>query len=366
MNTFQKVQQTIASLMALFALYSFIFYEFSNSFIFILALIAFLGVVRIFYDYLSHGVFDFLFSIMGMVLLIIYVYGSPSYGFWPLLISVWLYGWMAVEKITHEENMNLFLRKLFFIIVPIFFGAWILFTWEVITVGLNVPMVILPSPSLISLKFVDSLDTLWADFVQTFVKAALSGYLIGCGSAFIVAIMIDKSLFLRRGLLPIGNFISAIPIVGIAPIMIMWFGFDWHSKAAVVVIMTFFPMLVNTVTGLSVTNPIERDLLKTYASSYTQSLILMRLPAAAPFIFNALKINSTLALIGAIIAEFFGSPTVGLGFRISVEVGRLNLDMVWAEIAVAALVGSASYGVISFIEKKLTFWHPSNRRTLEN
>ena len=273
---------------------------------------------------------------------------------------------MAVEKITHEENMSPFFKKIFFIVVPVFFGAWILFTWEVITTGLNVPMVILPSPSLISLKFVDSLDTLWADFVQTFVKAALSGYLIGCGSAFIVAIMIDKSLFLRRGLLPIGNFISAIPIVGIAPIMIMWFGFDWHSKAAVVVIMTFFPMLVNTVTGLSITNPIERDLLKTYASSYTQSLILMRLPAAAPFIFNALKINSTLALIGAIIAEFFGSPTVGLGFRISVEVGRLNLDMVWAEIAVAALVGSASYGVISFIEKKLTFWHPSNRRKLEN
>ena len=110
-----------------------------------------------------------------------------------------------------------------------------------ITIGLNIPMVILPSPSLISIQFVNSLETLWADFVQTFVRAALTGYLIGCGSAFIIAILIDKSLFLRRGLLPIGNFISAIPIVGIAPIMIMWFGFDWQSKAAVVVIMTFFP-----------------------------------------------------------------------------------------------------------------------------
>ena len=168
--------------------------------------------------------------------------------------------------------------------------------------------------------------------------------------------------FLRRGLLPIGNFISAIPIVGIAPIMIMWFGFDWQSKAAVVVIMTFFPMLVNTVTGLSVNNPIDRDLLKTYASSYTQSLILMRLPAAAPFIFNALKINSTLALIGAIIAEFFGSPTVGLGFRISVEVGRLNLDMVWAEIFVAALAGCLFYGFIALMEKQFTFWHPSQQK----
>ena len=365
MNKFQKAQQVIASIMALLALQSSIFYAFNYPALFFISLIATIGVIRIFYDYLNSGLFDFLLSIIGMTILMIHVYDSPPNGFWPLLISIWLYGWLAVEKITHEKNIAPFFRKLFFIAVPIFFGVWILFAWEVITIGLNIPMVILPSPSLISIQFVNSLETLWADFVQTFVRAALTGYLIGCGSAFIIAILIDKSLFLRRGLLPIGNFISAIPIVGIAPIMIMWFGFDWQSKAAVVVIMTFFPMLVNTVTGLSVNNSIDRDLLKTYASSYTQSLILMRLPAAAPFIFNALKINSTLALIGAIIAEFFGSPTVGLGFRISVEVGRLNLDMVWAEIVVAAIVGSASYGVISFIEKKVTFWHPSNRSTLE-
>ena len=364
MNNFQKLQQAIASIMAFIALINSIFFSSSNSFIFIFSLIAFLGIIRIFFNFLNKGLLDFAFCILGMIILIIFVNNSPPSGFWPLLVSVWLYGWMAVEKMTHQKDMNPFFKKLFFIIVPIFFGVWILFAWELITIGLNVPMVILPSPSLISLKFVDSLDTLWADLVQTFVRSALSGYLIGCGSAFIIAIMIDKSLFLRRGLLPIGNFISAIPIVGIAPIMIMWFGFDWQSKAAVVVIMTFFPMLVNTVTGLSISNPIERDLLKTYASSYTQSLFLLRLPAAAPFIFNALKINSTLALIGAIIAEFFGSPTVGLGFRISVEVGRLNLDMVWAEIAVAAIVGSASYGVISFVEKRVTFWHPSNRRKL--
>ena len=366
MNKFQKTQQVIASIMALLALQSSIFHSFNNPALFFITLLALFGVIRIFYDYLNNGIFDFLFSVIGMTILMTYVYDTTPNGFWPLLISIWLYGWLAVEKITHEKKITPFFRKLFFIAVPVVFGAWILFAWEVVTIGLNIPMVILPSPSLISIQFVNSLETLWADFIQTFVRAALTGYLIGCGSAFIVAILIDKSLFLRRGLLPIGNFISAIPIVGIAPIMIMWFGFDWHSKAAVVVIMTFFPMLVNTVTGLSVNKTADRDLLKTYASSYTQSLILMRLPAAAPFIFNALKINSTLALIGAIIAEFFGSPTVGLGFRISVEVGRLNLDMVWAEIVVAAIVGSASYGVISFIEKKITFWHPSNRRTLEN
>ena len=92
--------------------------------------------------------------------------------------------------------------------------------------------------------------------------------------------------------------------------MVMWFGFDWQSKAAVVIIMTFFPMLVNTVAGLAASDHMQRDLMHTYAASYGQSLVKLRLPQALPFIFNALKINSTLALIGAIVAEFFGTPTV--------------------------------------------------------
>ena len=167
--------------------------------------------------------------------------------------------------------------------------------------------------------------------------------------------------FLRRGLLPIGNLVSALPIIGIAPIMVMWFGFDWQSKAAVVVVMTFFPMLVNTVAGLAAAGSQERDLMRTYAADYWQTLAKLRLPAALPFIFNALKINSTLALIGAIVAEFFGTPTVGMGFRISTEVGRLAIDMVWAEIAVAALAGSLFYGLISVVERMFTFWHPSYR-----
>ncbi|TIX44912.1 MAG: ABC transporter permease subunit, partial [Mesorhizobium sp.] len=92
---------------------------------------------------------------------------------------------------------------------------------------------------------------------------------------------------LRRGLLPIGNMVSALPIIGVAPIMVMWFGFDWQSKAAVVIIMTFFPMLVNTVAGLAASGHMERDLMRTYASGYWPTLIKLRLPAAAPFIFNA-------------------------------------------------------------------------------
>jgi NitT/TauT family transport system permease protein len=125
--------------------------------------------------------------------------------------------------------------------------------------------------------------------------------------------------------------------------------------------MTFFPMLVNTVQGLTAASMIEKDLMRTYAAGYWQTLVKLRLPAAMPFIFNALKINSTFALIGTIVAEFFGTPIVGMGFRISTEVGRMNIDMVWAEIAIAALAGSAFYGAVALIERLTTFWHPSIR-----
>lgn len=247
-------------------------------------------------------------------------------------------------------------------VVPALFGAALLVFWEGVTRGLNVPGVILPAPSIIWQTFLENTDTLWKDFRQTFVKGALRGYVMGALAAFVVALLVDASDFLRRGLLPVGNFMAALPIVGIAPILVMWFGFDWQSKAAVVVVMVFFPILVNTVEGLRATERMQRDLMQTYAASYWQTLLKLRLPAAMPFIFNGLKIATTLALIGAIVAEFFGSPILGMGFRISTEVGRLALDMVWAEILVAALAGSAFYGAVALLERIVTFWHPSQRR----
>lgn len=270
----------------------------------------------------------------------------------------WLAAWAVNVRLSHTALVKSKLGKL---VVPAIFGITLLVVWEGLVRGLNVPGVILPPPSAIGARIVQELPTLWADFRQTFVKGALSGYVMGCGAAFLTAIAIDRSPFLQRGLLPVGNFVAALPIVGIAPILVMWFGFDWQSKAAVVVVMVFFPVLVNTVSGLAASDQMQRDLMATYSASYWQTLLKLRLPAAMPFIFNGLKIATTLALIGAIVAEFFGSPIVGMGFRITAEVGRLGLDMVWSEIAVAALAGSAFYGAVALIEKRMTFWHPSQR-----
>lgn len=275
-----------------------------------------------------------------------------------LAFAVLAAGWMLNVRLANGAQSH---TRTVQLAVPVIFGLTLLVVWELLVRGLDVPLVILPAPSLIAQRFVSSTHILWQDFMQTFVKGALSGYLMGCGAAFVTAILVDRSDFLRRGLLPVGNFVAALPIVGTAPILVMWFGFDWHSKAAVVVVMVFFPMLVNTVAGLRESSAMQQDLMRTYAASYWQGLLKMRLPAAMPFIFNGLKISTTLALVGAIVAEFFGSPTVGMGFRISTSVGQLALDMVWAEIVVAALAGSLFYGVVALIEKPVTFWHPSQR-----
>lgn len=287
---------------------------------------------------------------------------TRAFSWWFEVMAAWLLAWACVEQLSSIKTLSSVYRTTLGMLIPTLFGVWLLILWELLTRAFDVPQVLLPAPSDIGQRLLSSTSILWADFQQTFLRAVLIGYVVGCGAGFAVAILIDRSPFLQRGLLPIGNLVSALPIVGVAPIMVMWFGFDWPSKAAVVIIMTFFPMLVNTVAGLSAAQPMQHDLMKTYAASYWQSLFKLRIPEALPFIFNALKINSTLALIGAIVAEFFGTPTVGMGFRISTEVGRMNVDMVWAEIAVAAVAGSLFYGLIALAERYFTFWHPSVRK----
>ena len=272
------------------------------------------------------------------------------------IIGVWLGGWALNIWLARFDT------RLSRMAVAVVFGATLLMLWEMAVRIYAIPAVILPAPSQIAASVVANRGILWTDFVQTILRGALTGWLIGALAAMLTAIAIDRSPFLQRGLLPIGNFVAALPIVGIAPILVMWFGFDWHSKAAVVVVMVFFPILVNMVAGLKATDAMQRDLMASWAAPYAASLWKLRLPAAMPFLFNGLKITTTLALIGAIVAEFFGSPTRGMGFRISTAVGRLDLPLVWAEIVVAAVAGTLFYGLVALIEKKVTFWHPSQRK----
>jgi NitT/TauT family transport system permease protein len=241
------------------------------------------------------------------------------------------------------------------------FGLWVVYFWQLLAVAFAVPRVLLPAPWLILLSLLDNLAMLGRDFMQTVVKAVWVGWALGSGLGFAVAVAIDRLPFLQRGLLPLAALTSTVPLVAVAPIAVMWFGFDWPSKAAVVVLMTFFPMLVSTLAGLQAASKLELELMRSYAASYRQTLLELRLPVAVPFMISALKVNASLALIGAIVAEFFGSPTAGLGFRISTEATKMNMTLVWAAVVVAAVTGSIAYALLERLERRAAFWHPSVR-----
>ena len=242
---------------------------------------------------------------------------------------------------------------------PLLFGLLILWLWEMLVIGLHIPFILLPPPSAIARAFAANLGTLAIDFDQTYLHAVLIGYAIGCATGFLAALAIDRSPFLKRGLTPFASMVSAMPIVGIAPIAIMWFGFGWPSKAAVVTLMTVLPH-ADQHRG----RPRPSRRLRARPDALLRRLLLANPPQTPPARratddLHALKLNSTLALIGAVVAEFFGTPTRGMGFRISTESAAMNLDIVWATITVAALAGSISFGLLAWAERVVTFWHPS-------
>ncbi|WP_394790468.1 ABC transporter permease [Rhodoferax sp.] len=272
-----------------------------------------------------------------------------------LLLLLLLAGW-TVRACAALDG-----RPIYGLLTAGLFGLWLLYFWQLLVTAYEVPRVLLPAPSFIVAAMAEGWPVLLQDFVQTVLKSVVTGWLLGCGLGFAVAVAIDRFPFLQRGLLPIASLTSTVPLVGVAPIAVMWFGFDWPSKAAVVVLMTFFPMLVSTLAGLKAAGKLERELMYSYAAGYGQTLFSLRLPSALPFIFGALKVNATLALIGAIVAEFFGSPTAGLGFRISTEAAKMHMPLVWGAIVVAAITGSAAYALLVQLERRFAFWHPSVR-----
>ena len=288
--------------------------------------------------------------------------GTVSASFWPGCLLLGIAALFSVQRVAALDGQR-FGERFVGLLTAALFGLWLVYFWQVLVVAFNVPRVILPAPSLIAQSLADHAPKLWGDFVQTVVKSVLLGWALGCGLGFAVAVAIDRMPFLQRGLLPIASLTSAIPLVGVAPIAVMWFGFEWPSKAAVVLLMTFFPMLVSTLAGLKAAGKLELELMHSYAASYWRTLLALRLPAALPFMFGALKVNATLALIGAIVAEYFGSPTQGIGFRISTEAGKMNMPLVWGSIVVAAVTGSLAYALLVQLERRAVFWHPSVRGT---
>ena len=238
----------------------------------------------------------------------------------------------------------------------------LLLLWQGLVVGFGVPKGIWPGVHHVAAVLVESWPVLLSDSYVTFVKEVLFGFAIGLTGGFLVGVAISYSVFLQKGFLPIAAAFGAVPIVGLAPVLGRAFGVDWESKAAVVVIVTFFPVVLNTVAGLTVVDRLRLELLKGYAATPRQIFIKLRFPNALPFVFNALKLAVVISVISVIVAEFLiPGPPVGLGQRISLSARRGAFDVVFAAIFVSSAFSILLYGLVSAFERWMTGWHPSFR-----
>ena len=215
-----------------------------------------------------------------------------------------------------------------------------------------VPAGLIPAPSLVLQALWNARTVLLQDTLYTFGLEGLLGFLLGTLAGLLLALLVVRFRFLELGLLPYAALFSSIPIVALAPVIVKAVGLEWPSKTLVVAVTVLFPVVIGAVRGLQSADRLHLDLMHTYAASPGQSFREVRVPSALPFVFNALKVGSTLALISAIVAEFFGTDGHGLGFRIQIEVGRFNLDVVWAAIVLSSVVGIAFFGLINVLERR--------------
>ncbi len=234
---------------------------------------------------------------------------------------------------------------------PLAFGLLLLVAWQALVMILHIPEYLLPAPTAIAATFDRALAV---SFAVTFVEA-FAGFLIASVLAFAIATLFVRFRTLEDGLFPIAIAVKTTPIVAIAPLLVIWLGTGWWSKIVAAILICFFPVLVNTVKGLKAAHLEYRELFETLGASQGQEFRKLRIPYCLPYLFSALKISSSLAVIGAIVGEFVGA-TQGLGYLIIISSAHLETATLFSAIIAAAFAGIAMFYVIGFAERRLIFW----------
>jgi NitT/TauT family transport system permease protein len=233
--------------------------------------------------------------------------------------------------------------------------------WEFGVKALDVQNFLLPPLS-------DILETLWDDRSGltsaawfTF-KEALGGFVIGSAAAIALALMLARWRPLASAVMPYAIAANAIPIIAFAPITNNWFGLlSPASKIAIAAIICFFPVLVNTLRGLTSVRPASIELMRSYAAGEVEIFRRVRIPNALPYVFSALKVATVLAMIGAIVGDYFGGSQDSLGIVIRRDAGIFAFEHAWAAIVVASIIGILFYGAVAVAERLAMRWHPSTR-----
>jgi NitT/TauT family transport system permease protein len=242
----------------------------------------------------------------------------------------------------------------------VIFAATIALWWGVIA-HWHIQQFLLPSPKAIARSFWNDRHTLWPAGWYTF-KEALGGFALGSGLGMLAATIIGRFRTVGTAFMPIAIAANAVPIIAFAPIFDVWFDpLSPHSKMAIAAVLCFLPVMVNTMRGLQSASPRQIELMRSYACSDFEIWRRVRVPAALPYVFTALKVASVLAMIGAIVGEYFGGSFNALGVLINNDANVFNFVQAWAGILVASLLGLALYGAVIAAERVLIRWAPENQ-----
>jgi NitT/TauT family transport system permease protein len=234
-----------------------------------------------------------------------------------------------------------------------------LVAWQEATAILHVKKFLLPQPSAIASTFWHDRGELMHAGWLTF-QEALGGFAIGCGVAIAVAIALARWRRVGEALMPYAIAANAVPIIAFAPIANAWLSpFSRSSKMAIAAVLCFFPVLVNMLRGLTSVRPSSLELMQSYAASQVEIFRRVRIPTALPYLFTALKIATVLAMIGAIVAQYFGGSLDDLGVLINSRSQTFAYDEAWAGIFVACIFGIAFYLAVALVERIALRWMPS-------
>jgi NitT/TauT family transport system permease protein len=233
--------------------------------------------------------------------------------------------------------------------------------WELLVRAFDVQDFLLPAPSDIGDTLWTDRDALWNAAFFTF-REAVAGFVIGCSLGFLAALVVARFRLLQAAVMPYAIAAGAVPIIAFAPITNNWFGVTgMTSKIVIAAILCFFPVMVNTMRGLTSVSPSAIELMRSYAASDRTIFRRVRLPSALPFVFSGLKVATVLAMIGAIVGDYFGGAPGALGVEIRRWVGIFAFDQAWAGIVLASALGIVFYGTVAVVERLTMGWHPSMR-----
>jgi ABC-type nitrate/sulfonate/bicarbonate transport system permease component len=237
------------------------------------------------------------------------------------------------------------------ILPPLLILAVALTLWEVAVKSFDIPPWLLPAPTDIVDRFFKT-TTLWYHTGFT-VLEALAGFLISAILGVSLSAGIVHSRFLERGVFPYVIVSNAIPIIAIIPLLTIWFGFGIAPKIMICAIISFFPIVTNTTRGLKSADRRIIEFMRSINATRSEILFKVQLPSALPFIFASFKIAASLALVGAVVGEFYSSD-LGLGYLIITSATQLRTDLLFVAIAVLAALGVGSFTLFGYLERKVT------------